>query len=66
MEDIAKLCNRVIVIDKSQIFMDDKPEVVFSKEKELQEIGLSIPPIYTSCEKIERKRIRCKNGLLEC
>lgn len=43
MEDIAKLCSRVIVIDDSTVFMDDTPEVVFSRENELREIGLSIP-----------------------
>ncbi len=43
MEDVAKLCNRVIVMDNAKVFMDDKPNVVFSKEDELKEIGLSIP-----------------------
>ena len=64
MEDIAKLCNRVIVIDKSQIFMDDKPEVVFSKEKELQEIGLSIPQSTQVVRRLKEKGIDLKTDCL--
>ena len=64
MEDIAKLCNRVIVIDKSQIFMDDTPEVVFSKEKELQEIGLSIPQSTQVVRRLKEKGIDLKTDCL--
>ena len=64
MEDIAKLCNRVIVIDKSQIFMDDKPEVVFSKEKELQEIGLSIPQSTQVVRRLKERGIDLKTDCL--
>ena len=64
MEDIAKLCNRVIVIDKSQIFMDDKPEVVFSKEKELKEIGLSIPQSTQVVRRLKEKGLDVKTDCL--
>ena len=64
MEDIAKLCNRVIVIDKSQIFMDDKPEVVFSKEKELKEIGLSIPQSTQVVRRLKERGIDLKTDCL--
>ena len=60
----AKLCNRVIVIDKSQIFMDDKPEVVFSKEKELKEIGLSIPQSTQVVRRLKEKGLDVKTDCL--
>ena len=64
MEDIAKLCNRVIVIDKSQIFMDDTPEVVFSKEKELKQIGLSIPQSTQVVRRLKEKGLNVKTDCL--
>ena len=64
MEDIAKLCNRVIVIDNSQIFMDDKPEVVFSKEDELKKIGLSIPQSTQVVRRLKEKGINVETDCL--
>ncbi|MDO5755233.1 MAG: energy-coupling factor transporter ATPase [Tissierellia bacterium] len=45
MEDVARLCQRLIVIDKGKIIMDDTPKKVFSRREELEQIGLSIPMI---------------------
>ncbi len=43
MEDVAEYVNRIIVMDKSKIFMDAAPKEVFSHSKELIDIGLDIP-----------------------
>lgn len=45
MEDIAKLADRILVMNDGKIEMFDKPENVFKKSKRLQEIGLSVPQI---------------------
>ena len=43
MEDISILVNKVIVLDKGEIFHIGTPETVFSKYEQLKQIGLNIP-----------------------
>lgn len=45
MEDVAETAKRVIVMDEGRVFMDGDPHQVFSHEKELEEISLSVPPV---------------------
>src|SRR5699024_9988922 len=45
MEDVAKLVDRLIVMDDSKVFMDGSPREVFSKKDELKSIGLGIPQV---------------------
>ncbi|MCR6543986.1 energy-coupling factor transporter ATPase [Dehalobacterium formicoaceticum] len=43
MDEIARLVNRLIVMVQGKILMDGSPQEVFSREKELMEVGLAIP-----------------------
>lgn len=43
MEDVARLCDRVIAIDKGKVFMDDSPRNLFSQEEKLKSVGLTTP-----------------------
>lgn len=45
MNDIAQLADRVLVMDKGSMIMDGTPGEIFSKNKELREIGLDVPDI---------------------
>ncbi len=45
MDDVAKLVDRIIVMEKGKVFMDDKPKNVFRYEEELVNIGLGVPQI---------------------
>lgn len=45
MEDIAKLVDRIIVMNKGKIALDGTPEEVFRHAKELNEMGLDVPNI---------------------
>ena len=45
MEDIAKLVNRILVMYKGKIAIDDTTVEVFKKADELNEMGLGIPQI---------------------
>ncbi|MGN1481864.1 energy-coupling factor transporter ATPase [Porcipelethomonas sp.] len=42
MEEAA-MCERIIVMDKGEVLMDDIPEEVFSKVEELKSVGLDVP-----------------------
>ena len=43
--DEAAACDRVVVMDKGDIVLDDVPEKVFSKVEKLKEIGLDVPQV---------------------
>jgi energy-coupling factor transport system ATP-binding protein len=51
MEDISVLVDRIIVMDKGNVFCTGSPDTVFSKHDELAKIGLSSPQItHLMCE----------------
>ena len=43
MDDIARVAQRVVVIDRGKIQMDDTPRAVFSHADELVKMGLDVP-----------------------
>ena len=45
MEDVAQYVERIVVMNKGRIAMDDTPEEVFSHDEELRQMGLDIPEI---------------------
>lgn len=45
MEDMAKYCDEIIVMSKSEVYMQGERDFVFSHSAELEKIGLDIPQI---------------------
>lgn len=45
MEDVARLVNRILVMDKGKVVMDGTTREIFKKADELEKIGLGIPQI---------------------
>ena len=45
MEDVARLTDRLLVLNGSTLAMDGPPEQVFARAEELLEMGLSIPQV---------------------
>lgn len=45
MEDVAEYVDRIVVMNKGEIFLDNTPREVFSHYKELEAIGLSAPQV---------------------
>jgi len=45
MEDVARMADRLLVLDHSRIRMDAEPSEVFRHAWELEQIGLSIPQV---------------------
>ncbi|MBR4157880.1 MAG: energy-coupling factor transporter ATPase [Oscillospiraceae bacterium] len=43
MEDIARIAERLIVMNRSRLVMDGAPSAVFSHAEELRSMGLSVP-----------------------
>ena len=55
MEDIAKLASRIIVMNDSQIYMDDSVSNVFRERDKLVKIGLDIPRVTYFMKKLKEK-----------
>lgn len=45
MEEVARLANRLAVMENGEIILDGLPRQVFKKSKELLSIGLDLPPV---------------------
>lgn len=45
MEDVADYVDRIIVMNKGRVFLDDMPGNVFAHYKELEQIGLAAPQV---------------------
>ena len=45
MEDVAKFAKKVLVMNRSKVFMYDTVDAVFARAKEIAEIGLAVPQI---------------------
>lgn len=45
MQDIADMCDKVMVLDRGRCVMMGAPEEVFANRDELKSLGLSVPPI---------------------
>ena len=45
IEDVAKIAEKVIVMDKGKVALKGKPEEVFKEVEKLEEIGLAVPQV---------------------
>lgn len=55
MEDIASYAQRLLVIDRGRLVMDGSPKEIFCQEKDLEEIGLSIPQVTKFMKALAKK-----------
>ena len=64
MEDIAKIADRVLVLDNGNALMFDKPSRVFSNAQKLQQIGLDIPDITKVMIKLRQKGFKLDENMI--
>lgn len=55
MEDVAKIANRVIVMNSGKIVLDGKTNEVFKEVDKLEEIGLGVPQVTYLMRKLKEK-----------
>lgn len=55
MEDIAKLVNKIVVMNSGRIAMEGTPREVFKNGKELEKLGLGIPQVTDFMRKFKSK-----------
>ena len=64
MEDIARVADRIIVMNNSEAVMYDETKEVFSKGRELEKIGLRVPQITKIMLKLKEKGYDVADGIL--
>lgn len=63
MEDVAKLADRILVMNGGRIEMFDTPDKVFCKSGRLQEIGLNVPQITRVMDRLREAGIDVPGGI---
>lgn len=56
MEEAAQ-AERVIVMDKGSVIMDDEPKKIFSRVEELKAVGLDVPQVTELCYELRKEGI---------
>lgn len=64
MEDVAKLVDRILVMDKGKLVMDGATREVFKNSEKLEEIGLGIPQITKFMRKFKAKGKDVRDDIL--
>ena len=63
MEDVAKLADRILVMNHGAVEMFDTPENVFAKADRLKEIGLNVPQITKITQELRARGLPIKEGI---
>ena len=61
MEDVARLTDRLLVLNGSKLAMDGTPEEVFAHADELVEMGLNIPQVTQIFLQLQKSGVDVKN-----
>ena len=61
MNDVANLCDHVLVINKGKLVMDGTPTEVFARADELSDMGLSAPPAAEFLRSLRQKGVKIDN-----
>ncbi len=64
MDDVAKIANRIIVMNKGQVMHDDTPEKVFANYEQLEKIGLAAPQITYIMHKLKEDGLEVDENIL--
>lgn len=64
MEDIARVADRIVVMNKSQLVMFDGTQKIFARGDELEKIGLRIPQITKIMSQLRKRGVDVPEGIL--
>ena len=64
MEDVAAVCDRVMVMNRSRLALFGTTEEVFSHGKELSEMGLRVPQVTAVIDRLIEAGVPLRKGML--
>ena len=65
MADIAKLSDKILVINDGRLIMQGTPLEVYSRKEELREVGLELPPVTELVEELKENGMHIKGTILD-
>jgi energy-coupling factor transport system ATP-binding protein len=65
MADVAKLSDKIVVIDSGKLVTIGTPKEVFSKKEELWAVGLDLPPVTEFTESLREKGFDISQTILD-
>ncbi len=63
MEDLAKLTDKIMVMNHGHLAMYDNTSEIFKRFDELKKMGLSVPQITEICDKLRQKGLPIPEGI---
>lgn len=63
MEDVAKLCSKVVVMNQGKVAMSGTVAEVYSRARELREMGLNVPPVTEIFMKLKESGVDCRTDI---
>ncbi len=63
MEDVAKLADRILVLNSGRIEMFDTPDMIFRNSTRLREIGLNVPQITRVADRLREAGVDIPEGI---
>ncbi len=63
MEDVARLCSRVLVMNKGKLAMQGTVDEVYSHASQLKEMGLNVPEITDIFLKLKASGVDCRTNI---
>ncbi|HHW18356.1 MAG TPA: energy-coupling factor transporter ATPase [Firmicutes bacterium] len=64
MEDVARLCQRILVLDKGRLVADGSPREVFTRGDLLRSVGLRPPDVVSLMERLRQKGWKVRTDVL--
>lgn len=64
MDDVAKLADRIIVMQHGSVIMDNKPMIIFQENDKLTEIGLDLPQTVKLIKTLQQQGININQQVL--
>ena len=63
MEDVAKLADRILVMNSGSIEMFDTPSKIFENAERLSQLGLNVPQITQGCDRLRAAGMPLAGGI---
>jgi len=64
MEEVARLCQRILVLDKGRLIADSSPRHIFSRAKLITSVGLRPPDVVTLMERLRESGWQVRTDVL--
>jgi energy-coupling factor transport system ATP-binding protein len=63
MEDVARVADRVLVLNHGEVAMFEPTNTIFSRVQELESIGLTVPAVTKICKGLREKGIALPDNI---